>query len=130
MRLVIALAGLAWSCMGAEVRLCWDYPSNLVTTGVSFLVYHTTDVAFQPVDWARFTNAPGTSRTVRLPVSRGTHLFTMTTVSNGAESAYATNDGWAPQLAAAKTHFSVAEVGQIIRTLTSRTPIQPPPLPK
>lgn len=75
MRTALAAPG----SVGATIGIVWDYPSNELSTNITFKLYHCTNLLTD--QFTVFTNVSGLLTSIRLPVEPGVHFFKLTAAS-------------------------------------------------
>lgn len=83
MRLHLFLV-LALPAMGApgiirtNAMLRWSYPTNELSTNLTFYIYSHTNIAVPLTNWPMLTNVVGTNLSVTLPINAQQRWFFMT----------------------------------------------------
>lgn len=65
--------------VSGTVNIVWDYPSNELSTNITFKLYHCTNLLTD--QFTVFTNVSGLLTSIRLPVEPGVHFFKLTAAS-------------------------------------------------
>jgi hypothetical protein len=81
--LVLALLALGFSAqpLRNSVTFAWSYPTNELSTNLTFKLYASPDVTVPLTNWAVLTNVVGTNLQVTVPLA-ATNLFFFLTASN------------------------------------------------
>ena len=84
--LICCASTLLGGSVVTNITLAWDYPTNELTTNITFNVYSATNVAAPFSTWAIRTNIIGTNTSVVLPLLSGVTFYTCTASNMLGES--------------------------------------------
>jgi len=86
--LFVAFASLAAppGVMRTNVNLAWDYPTNELSTNLTFKLYSATNIASPVATWPLLTTVVGTNLSVTLPIDAQQRYFVMTASNWWGES--------------------------------------------
>ncbi len=65
-----------------NVRLEWDYPSNHLSTSLTFYIFGSTNMSIPMTNWPMLTNVVGTNTSVRFTVAPIGEWYFVATASN------------------------------------------------
>ena len=71
--------------MSDPLTLAWNYPTNEMSTNLTFKMYHSLNVT-NPLPWTVITNIVGTSLQCYLDVVKGEHYYYVTASNMWGES--------------------------------------------
>ena len=61
-----------------NICLAWNYPTNLLSTNLTFVIYHSTNMALPVAQWPVFTNIVGTNLSIVTAMNSGQDFFIIT----------------------------------------------------
>lgn len=84
--LLLLAAGSSVPTGPTPITLAWNYPTNELSTNLTFRLYHSTNITVPLTNWTVITNIAGTNTSVSLPVLPGAHFFALTASNFWGES--------------------------------------------
>lgn len=72
--IVIFFVSLAWAGFNTKVKLEWDYPPTELP-GITFNIYHSTNLAVPLSNWTRITNVVGVTNVILPLIPTGQHFY-------------------------------------------------------
>lgn len=81
--LILAALLLGWSSLTAaltpkNITLAWDYPTNELSTNLTFRLYGSTNIVQPMTNWILLVTIPGTNLSTVLSVVPGEHFYALT----------------------------------------------------
>ena len=74
--------------MRTNVSLSWTYPTNELSTNLTFKVYSSTNISIALTNWPVLTTVAGTNTSVTLPINLQQQWFVMTASNWFGESVF------------------------------------------
>jgi hypothetical protein len=85
MKVLLALLFLCFSLRADTITLAWNYPTNELSTNLTFNLYHSLAVT-NPLPWMMMTNTVGTNLNCKVDIIPGEHYFYVTASNFWGES--------------------------------------------
>ena len=85
MRIFLILFLLSFSLRADTITLAWNYPTNELSTNLTFNLYHSLTIT-NPLPWTVMTNIVGTNLVCSLNIIPGEHYFYVTASNFWGES--------------------------------------------
>lgn len=73
-----------------NVTLAWEYPTNELSTNISFNLYYSTNILQPLTNWVILTNVSGLKTNVIVPIKPGVHFYALTASNDFGESDFTT----------------------------------------
>ena len=105
--LLLSICSLSAATLpSGSVTLAWDYPTNELSTNLTFIVYSTTNIITPLTNWARLTNVIGTNLQSTVTIQPGQRYFVVTASNFWMESEFS-NVVYTPPLPAVGSNLNI-----------------------
>lgn len=92
-----------------KIRLAYDYPTNELSTNLTFKLYESTNLNTPLNEWKVLTNVIGTNTYIDLLVVPGQHFFALTSSNMWGESPFS-NIASTPNLPRSLTNLTIQKI--------------------